>query len=331
MVARWAAPVVRPWASGVGAILMLHRIADPPAWPRTGWPRGIETPPDLLDQFIALARRRGYSFVSLDALHDRLRSGTAVRRCLAVTFDDGYADVYTRAYPVLKQQGIPFTVFLTTGFLDRSYVPWWYLAERALAQGDAIPIEGLGATPAGTASTQADREWAFARVAEEFDEAAPDAVRPLAIRLFGASAVDGACAEYAITWQQAEALASDPLVTIGAHTVSHRNLKRLPAGEAEFEIRESARVLQARLGRCIEHFAYPFGSPPHAGPREFEMVEALGFKTAVTTRVAPLQGRHAAHLAALPRVYADSAQELDHQLSGAVSLLRYRKRVVTDR
>ena len=83
------------------ARLMLHRIADPPAWLRTGWPRGIETPPDLFDQFIALARRRGYSFVSLDALHDRLRSGSAFGRCLAVTFDDGYTDVYTRAYPVL--------------------------------------------------------------------------------------------------------------------------------------------------------------------------------------------------------------------------------------
>lgn len=51
----------------------------------------------------------------------------------------------------------------------------------------------------------------------------------------------------------------------------------------------------------------------------------------MTTRVAPVFPGHADHLHALPRVYGSSARELDRQMAGAVSLLRYRKRVVTDR
>lgn len=53
---------------------------------------------------------------------------------MAVTFDDGYRDVYTNAFPLLQEFGIPATVFLTIQFLDDPQLPWWDRLARAVAR-----------------------------------------------------------------------------------------------------------------------------------------------------------------------------------------------------
>jgi peptidoglycan/xylan/chitin deacetylase (PgdA/CDA1 family) len=52
---------------------------------------------------------------------DRLAEGTLGRDAVALTFDDGYRDVYTRAWPILMRLGLPATLFLATGFLEGEY------------------------------------------------------------------------------------------------------------------------------------------------------------------------------------------------------------------
>lgn len=265
-LAQLAAPVTRPFFGGLGAILMLHTIAEPPGRPRVGWCDDIETPLDRLRELLALARRRRYEIVSLDVLCDRIARGESARRCFVITFDDGYADVYTRAYPLLRGEGVPFTVYVTTGFLDGTYVPWWYVAERHLAAASSIHLRAGERRLDIAAPSQADRQRAFAWVDEILGPAAPAEVRPLAEALFGERVVAEAVAEMALTWDQTRELSRDPLVTIGAHTVNHRNLLTLPEPDARWELAESKRLLEERLGRPVQHFAYPFGSPPQAGP-----------------------------------------------------------------
>ena len=104
-------------------------------------------------------------------------------------------------------------------------------------------------------------------------------------------------------WQEIVDLAADPLVTIGAHTVNHKMLKKMAdeaAVRAEMEM--SRAVLEAALGKRPEHLAYPVGDPTSAGPREFRIAAELGFKTAVTTRPGVLFKAHRDHLTALPRI-----------------------------
>ncbi|MBP0652119.1 polysaccharide deacetylase family protein, partial [Mycobacterium tuberculosis] len=62
------------------------------------------------------------------------------------------------------------------------------------------------------------------------------------------------------------ALARHPLVDIGAHTLSHANLRRLPRAAARAEMAGSADVLADWLGVRPRHFAYPYGYPAAAGP-----------------------------------------------------------------
>jgi peptidoglycan/xylan/chitin deacetylase (PgdA/CDA1 family) len=105
-----------------------------------------------------------------------------------------------------------------------------------------------------------------------------------------------------MTWAEIAELASDPLVTIGAHTVNHVILSKASDAVAMSELKMGRSVLEAALGKAPAHFSYPFGDAGAAGPREFAAAREAGYKTAVTTRPGVLFGEHADHLLALPRL-----------------------------
>jgi peptidoglycan/xylan/chitin deacetylase (PgdA/CDA1 family) len=116
-----------------------------------------------------------------------------------------------------------------------------------------------------------------------------------------------------MSWQELADLATDPLVTIGAHTVNHPRLRNEITPIAWREMAESVARIKTMLGVLPEHFSYPFGDPSAAGPREFAMARDLGLKTAVTTRPGVLFPEHREHLTALPRI----------SLNGLFQRLRY--------
>jgi peptidoglycan/xylan/chitin deacetylase (PgdA/CDA1 family) len=91
-------------------------------------------------------------------------------------------------------------------------------------------------------------------------------------------------------------------VTIGAHTVNHVRLAKVSEDEARREMRMSASVIEAALGKRPRHLSYPVGDRTSAGPREFAIARELGFATAVTTRPGVLFPEHREHLTALPRI-----------------------------
>lgn len=68
-----------------------------------------------------------------------------------------------------------------------------------------------------------------------------------------------AAADRVMTAEELRALADDPLVTVGSHTVSHVNLAETPIARARGELFESKRELEAAIGRPVRHFSYPFG------------------------------------------------------------------------
>jgi peptidoglycan/xylan/chitin deacetylase (PgdA/CDA1 family) len=103
-------------------------------------------------------------------------------------------------------------------------------------------------------------------------------------------------------WEELSKLAADPLVTIGAHTVNHAMLAKLPKESVRSEIAISRSVIEAALAVRPQHLSYPVGDRTSAGPREFAIAAELGFKTAVTTRPGVLFPQHRQHLTALPRI-----------------------------
>ena len=105
-----------------------------------------------------------------------------------------------------------------------------------------------------------------------------------------------------MSWNELKPFADDPLITIGAHSITHCSLARQTQEIAGHEMAISRARIEDALQRPVVHLAYPYGDKAAAGAREFALAHAAGFKTAVTTRPGMIFPESADHLTALPRV-----------------------------
>lgn len=125
----------------MGRILMLHRVVEH----RSEMPeqRELEATQQFLEQTINEYRQQGYRFVSIDQACNILAGKDKGKPFICLTFDDGYQDNHDVAYPLLKQHGVPFAIYVTTGFIDNKLPMWWYPNEQL-----GISIESLKALDA---------------------------------------------------------------------------------------------------------------------------------------------------------------------------------------
>jgi peptidoglycan/xylan/chitin deacetylase (PgdA/CDA1 family) len=245
-------------------------------------------------------RNEGVELVSLDEAIERLTARNP-RPFAAFTFDDGYADNLTHALPVMERFGAPFTVYVTTGMITREIDAWWFGLAELIRSEDRIELPTLGRRYACPDLASKQRTYNTIETAIHADFS----VLPHVRAAIEEKRIDcGAQTDrQALTEQQLRELAQHPLVTIGGHTTTHRNLALASAAEVEWEIAENRKFLQHTIARRIEHFAYPFGHPRACGEREAAICRKVGFRTAVTTRHGKLFAEHGQHLHALPRVH----------------------------
>jgi peptidoglycan/xylan/chitin deacetylase (PgdA/CDA1 family) len=105
-----------------------------------------------------------------------------------------------------------------------------------------------------------------------------------------------------MSWDELKPFADEPLVTIGAHTVTHSNLALQAREIAAQEMTTSRARIENALQRSVVDLAYPYGDRAAAAAREFALARSAGFQTAVTTRPGMIFPECADHLTALPRV-----------------------------
>src|SRR5262249_51345551 len=122
------------------------------------------------------------------------------------------------------------------------------------------------------------------------------------------------CGDLCMTWDELVALASDQLVGVGAHTISHPVLAKLTDGAVHAELQKGRKILETRLNRPVHHLAYPFRDRLSAGPREFATAAELGFRTAVTTRPGTVYAVHNQHMTALPRLSINGEYQQERYL-----------------
>jgi peptidoglycan/xylan/chitin deacetylase (PgdA/CDA1 family) len=266
-------------------ILLYHRVAHgfPDPWSL------CVSPANFQEQLAVLASRNVRTLDGLldDLAHDRRP------RAAVVTFDDGYADFRATALPALRAHDVPATLFVTTGPLADGGEFWWDELERIVLGAAALPSTlevTLGVeTFAWSCAGDGDRRALYHALHQRLGRLA-GAMRARALADLRVWAdVDPACRATHRPLAEADlrAIAGDPSIRIGAHTVSHSYLGALADDEQAREIGESKRTLEALIERPVEHFSYPHGDHE---PETVAHVRAAGFRVACGSACAPVAG-----------------------------------------
>jgi peptidoglycan/xylan/chitin deacetylase (PgdA/CDA1 family) len=295
--------LLRPIFSGVGAIFMLHHVR-PGREAEFAPNRHLEVTPRFLRAVLAHLHSRDIDVVTIDELHERLTGRNFGRRFACFTFDDGYRDNRDYALPVMREFNAPFTLFVASDFAEGSGRLWWIALEMVIAKADAIEVIIDDSTTELDTATVANKNAAFDRL-HDWLRTLPELELKCQIEaLCARHGVDQAaiCADLCMSWRELKPFATDPLVTIGAHSITHCNLAKQSEGVAVQEMRESRARIEQAVQRPVAHLAYPYGDRDAAGPREFALARGAGYKTAVTTRPGMIFAESGRHLTALPRV-----------------------------
>lgn len=296
--------LMRPLFAGVGTIFMLHHVR--PASAGAFQPnRHLEITPEFLRATLDHVRTLDIDIVTLDEAHRRLREQDFARRFACFTFDDGYRDNRDFALPVMREYEAPFTVYVAGDFASGTGRIWWVALERLIARADYLETRICGETVRLDCRDTSAKSDAFATMHHWLRSLPSDTdVNRIVSDLCRRHGLDDSviARELCMSWTELQAFAADPLVTVGAHTLSHCNLAKCSAEAAEREIAASRDTIEARLDRPALHFAYPYGDKGAAAARDFAIVRRLGFRTAVTTRPGMLFAESADHMTALPRL-----------------------------
>lgn len=216
---------------------------------------------------------------------ERLSAGTLPPRATAITFDDGYRSLHELALPVLRERGLPATVFVTSGHMEDESSMWNDIileAVRRLPHDDAcIDLDdiGLGTYPM---AGQNERKRSAALLTERCKYLRPLERRRMLDRLQELTHV---------SLRQHLMLTPDMLrdllshdIDIGGHTVTHPILTRLDDTVAFREIVDNKRDLERIIGRPLKLFAYPNGKRGiDYEQRHARMVKEAGYSAAFTT------------------------------------------------
>lgn len=211
-----------------------------------------------------------------------LREDRLPRRALCITFDDGYADNYTLALPILRRLGLPATFFVATGFLDGGCMFNDVVVEAVRhAPGADLDLDDLtlGRHPLGS---NEQRGRTIGRILARLKYFELERRREIALEI-ARRAGARVPTDLMMSSDQVRALHAAGMA-VGAHTVTHPILSEIPAARARHEMAASRARLEHIIGAPVRLFAYPNGTPRRDYHAEHAaLAHELGFDAAVSS------------------------------------------------
>jgi peptidoglycan/xylan/chitin deacetylase (PgdA/CDA1 family) len=282
-------------------ILTYHRVRDcpDPVWP---WD------PDR-QEFISQMRviKEYFNPLTISEAMELIDKEELPERAVCLTFDDGYADNYEIAFPILSDLKITATFFIATGYLNGGEM-WNDRVLEVVRQiepgtydfGQLGEIRVLENSEKSEIASQLLNQMKYMPSAER-DQLSRKLAQEFGIR------------------NNDQVMMSDRMVSemhrngleIGSHTVSHPILAQLSLAEAKKEIHDSKVYLESLLDTRIRSFAYPNGkSGTDLTERDIDIVRESGYQVSVTTDWGP--AIPSSNRFALPRIgiYGNNSAKL---------------------
>ena len=290
-------------ARGKGAIFTLHHVR-PETHKVFNPAKHLTVTPEFLDESIATLKAQGHIAVALEDLPAFLAQPNAPGPAMVFTLDDGYRDNDIYARPVFEKHNVPYTIFISGGFVDRNISIWWETAELLIDQIDEFTFDyGSGEITLPT-RTLIEKYAAFDRLHKSLacaEQSSIIARLDLQARAAGICPT-GIVDREVMDEKELRKLGATPLASLGAHTIGHLNLAQLGAERMKEEISLSVERVAEITGEKPTTLAYPYGDRCAAGRREYETARELGFRLAVTTNPGVLTRDSLNDLFALRRV-----------------------------
>jgi peptidoglycan/xylan/chitin deacetylase (PgdA/CDA1 family) len=276
-VADWARSMLNPGPM----ILGYHRVGDVDWDPQ----RLCVSPRNFAEQLEVMSQVA--IPITQQKLSNALREGSNLQRSFLVTLDDGYADSFEVAAPILERFGIPATVFIATGMIGGSF--WWCEIEHLVQHSARLPAKldvkcdhhsfhwkrGSNSLRSRAGLVQLLGNFFRSLPFDRQDEALQKVRAAFDNRAVGNSGVN------AMTAEQTAALAKSELVEIGSHMVTHTSLHTLSPAEQRREMLQSKLELEEICGHPIESCAYPNGKYSKDTPG---IAREAGYTSGYTTR-----------------------------------------------
>ncbi len=264
------------------AILMYHSVLPDPSLRADSLGGITHSEPVFRAQMELLARH--FHPISLDEAIKHIRSGDDFpKRSVIVSFDDGYADNYEVAMPILNQAGVPATFYVTVDCVETRRLPWpsrLRFAFRNMRHSQWSDSRGK----IWTLNRPTERGEAFVSSCDICCQLSGEAQETFVSRVereLGTS-MPSQPGSLMMTYDQLRMLSRNGH-TVGSHTMTHPNMAYLKEDEAGRELTESKRRLELHLEAPIRHFSYPCPAlSPHWSAQTVQQSRIAGYETGAT-------------------------------------------------
>jgi peptidoglycan/xylan/chitin deacetylase (PgdA/CDA1 family) len=269
---------------------MYHRIL--PSGLAKPWTQaGMYVDPDTFEMHIRFLKQyfQVVSLLEKFSSNQTMGKTRSIRPVCILTFDDGWRDFYEFAYPVLKRNQVPATVFLPTGYIGTNVWFWTDRLARFLASATpptkpelsgSKPDNSLVEKIAGLKGVYEERlETAILILKNRSDKEVKEVVEGLEDRgNIGSVPVK----PMFLNWEEVREMGRSGLVSFGSHTHNHQILVHLKEGEVREELVLSKKILlrEGVVDPSFIPFCYPNGN---LNERIARMVREAGYHAAVST------------------------------------------------
>ena len=274
--------VLKLFHRGRLTILMYHGVIDRPM---------VMPDPCMIyiDKFRSQMRhlKKHFNVISLTRAVDLLRRGAVTDPLIVITFDDGYQNNFDLAYPILREENLPATIFLATSFVDTDTTVWTGILHNAFTLSSKTHFEWRNQHfDLGTLEQKQKSLGAVKTLLKDTPyQLLADDVNEIVMKLSEEDPIslDPDSPYRILNSASIEKLTKSNLIELGAHTHNHFILSNMPASTQEAEIRQSLELVKSLSGQPCTLFAYPNGMKNDYDQDSLSILAKNGVVAALTT------------------------------------------------
>ncbi|MDP5031315.1 polysaccharide deacetylase family protein [Paraglaciecola sp.] len=207
--------------------------------------------------------KQNFRVITTNELAQKLQFQKNINERLAlITFDDGYIDNYTVAYPILKKHEVTALFFLSTSLINSRKIAWWdeitFMLRRSVGNTVTLP-DNSSSMLLDEHIIESQIQHYIQNTKRQRKNNIPKVLAELHIALPKQAELLENTPSLFMSWQNIKTMTANKM-EIGSHTVSHQILTSLTEDEQEYEITRSKHIIEEEITSKISAFAYPVGS-----------------------------------------------------------------------